>query len=101
MERLKNYLQFINEAEQLKNVLRTAWTSEGKQESTAAVSYTHLPSGLKCYLQTFCREHAVSVLRPSGLKLNYRVLHLQSYPVSVLRPSGLKYALDSKPQAAE
>ena len=38
MERLKNYLQFINEAEQLKNVLRTAWTSEGKQESTATMS---------------------------------------------------------------
>ena len=39
MERLKNYLQFINEAEQLKNVLRTAWTSEGKQESTAEHSW--------------------------------------------------------------
>lgn len=39
MDRLKNYIQFINEAEQLKNVLRIAWTSEGKQESTAEHSW--------------------------------------------------------------
>lgn len=39
MNRLKKYMQFINEAEQLKNVLRTAWTSEGKQESTAEHSW--------------------------------------------------------------
>lgn len=39
MDSLKNYIQFIKEAEQLKNVRRTAWTSEGKQESTAEHSW--------------------------------------------------------------
>ncbi len=35
MEKLERYLQFIREAERLKNVLRTAYTSEGRHESTA------------------------------------------------------------------
>ena len=30
MEKLIRYLQFIREAERLKNVLRTAYTSEGR-----------------------------------------------------------------------
>lgn len=33
------YLRFIKELEQLKNVTRTAWTSEGHQESTAEHSW--------------------------------------------------------------
>ena len=49
-ERLDQYLNFIKETELLKNVLRTAWGSTGRQESTAehswrlalSVSYTHL-----------------------------------------------------------
>ena len=37
------YTDFIKEAEGLKSTLRTAWTAEGRQESTAEpVSYTHL-----------------------------------------------------------
>ena len=39
MERLESYLHFIREAERLKNVLRTAWSSEGRQESTAEHSW--------------------------------------------------------------
>lgn len=35
MEKLERYLQFIREAERLKNVLRTAHTSTGRHESTA------------------------------------------------------------------
>ena len=35
MEKLIRYLRFIREAERLKNVLRTAYTSEGRHESTA------------------------------------------------------------------
>ena len=33
MEKLIRYLRFIREAERLKNVLRTAYTSEGRHES--------------------------------------------------------------------
>ena len=39
MEKLIRYLQFIREAERLKNVLRTAYTSEGRHESTAEHSW--------------------------------------------------------------
>lgn len=35
MEKLEQYLNFIREAEQLKSVLRTAWTATGRHESTA------------------------------------------------------------------
>lgn len=35
MEKLERYLSFIREAEQLKSVLRTAWTATGRHESTA------------------------------------------------------------------
>ncbi|MFR6330220.1 MAG: HD domain-containing protein [Eisenbergiella sp.] len=38
MERLE-LSAFIREAERLKNVLRTAWSSEGRQESTAEHSW--------------------------------------------------------------
>ena len=38
-ERLDRYLAFINETELLKNVLRTAWGSAGRQESTAEHSW--------------------------------------------------------------
>ncbi len=36
---LINVLEFIKEVEKLKNVTRTAWTSEGKQESVAEHSW--------------------------------------------------------------
>ena len=39
MERLKQYIDFIQEVEKLKSVLRTAWTSSGRQESTAEHSW--------------------------------------------------------------
>ena len=39
MEKLERYLQFMREAERLKNVLRTAYTSEGRHESTAEHSW--------------------------------------------------------------
>lgn len=39
MEKLEQYLRFIREAERLKNVLRTAYTSEGRHESTAEHSW--------------------------------------------------------------
>lgn len=39
MEKLIRYLRFIREAERLKNVLRTAYTSEGRHESTAEHSW--------------------------------------------------------------
>lgn len=39
MNNLSGILSFIKEAEGLKNVSRTAWTSEGKQESTAEHSW--------------------------------------------------------------
>ena len=39
MEKLIRYLQFIREVERLKNVLRTAYTSEGRHESTAEHSW--------------------------------------------------------------
>ena len=35
MEKLERYLQFMREAERLKNVLRSARTSAGRTESTA------------------------------------------------------------------
>lgn len=35
MSNLQNYLAFIKETEQLKSVLRTAFTSSGRRESTA------------------------------------------------------------------
>ena len=38
-ERLDQYLNFIKETELLKNVLRTAWGSTGRQESTAEHSW--------------------------------------------------------------
>ena len=38
-ERLDGYLAFIKETELLKNVLRTAWGSAGRQESTAEHSW--------------------------------------------------------------
>lgn len=39
MEKLKRYLEFIRETERLKNVLRTAYTSQGRHESTAEHSW--------------------------------------------------------------
>lgn len=39
MDKLEQYLLFIKEAEQLKSVLRTAWTADGQQESTAEHSW--------------------------------------------------------------
>lgn len=39
MNPIKSYIEFIKELELLKNVRRTAWTSEGKQESTAEHSW--------------------------------------------------------------
>lgn len=39
MEKLKQYIAFIREAERLKSVLRTAWTSTGRHESTAEHSW--------------------------------------------------------------
>lgn len=39
LERLDRYLKFINETELLKSVLRDAYTSTGRQESTAEHSY--------------------------------------------------------------
>lgn len=38
-EKLDQYLAFINEAELLKSVVRDAWTSTGRQESTAEHSW--------------------------------------------------------------
>lgn len=35
MNKIEQYIRFIQEAERLKSVLRTAWTSQGRQESTA------------------------------------------------------------------
>ncbi|WP_194437392.1 HD domain-containing protein [Vibrio fluminensis] len=35
IEQLPSILQFLRDAEQLKDTLRTAWTSSGRQESTA------------------------------------------------------------------
>ncbi|WP_090635350.1 HD domain-containing protein [Neobacillus massiliamazoniensis] len=39
MEEYKNLISFIKEVERLKNVTRTAWTSEGRQESVAEHSW--------------------------------------------------------------
>lgn len=39
MEKLKQYIAFIREAERLKSVLRTAWSSTGRHESTAEHSW--------------------------------------------------------------
>lgn len=39
MEKILQYLKFIQETEQLKSTLRTAWTAEGRQESTAEHSW--------------------------------------------------------------
>lgn len=39
MEKLDQYIQFIQEAELLKGVLRSAWQSSGRQESTAEHSW--------------------------------------------------------------
>lgn len=36
---IKEYISFIEEAEKLKSVLRTAWTSKGRRESTAEHSW--------------------------------------------------------------
>lgn len=39
MKRTEQYLNFIMEAEALKSTLRTAWTAEGRRESTAEHSW--------------------------------------------------------------
>lgn len=39
MDGLESILSFIKEAEELKNVTRTAWTSKGRRESTAEHSW--------------------------------------------------------------
>lgn len=39
MEKLKQYIAFVREAERLKDTLRTAWTSTGRHESTAEHSW--------------------------------------------------------------
>lgn len=36
---IKKYISFIEEAEKLKSVVRTAWTSKGRRESTAEHSW--------------------------------------------------------------
>lgn len=39
MEKLQQYIRFIQETENLKSVLRTAWSAGGRQESTAEHSW--------------------------------------------------------------
>ncbi len=39
MENISKYISFIQEAEKLKSVLRTAWSSTGREESTAEHSW--------------------------------------------------------------
>ncbi|WP_281550079.1 HD domain-containing protein [Murimonas intestini] len=39
MEKIREYLDFIRETENLKSTLRTAWTARGRQESTAEHSW--------------------------------------------------------------
>lgn len=39
MNKIQNYLEFVQEIEQLKSTLRTAWTAKGRQESTAEHSW--------------------------------------------------------------
>lgn len=39
MGSITQYIEFIRELEHLKNVVRTAWTSKGRQESTAEHSW--------------------------------------------------------------
>lgn len=39
MNTIKSYIEFVKELEHIKTVLRTAWTSDGTQESTAAHSW--------------------------------------------------------------
>lgn len=39
MENLERYLAFIREAEKLKSVIRSAWSSDGREESTAEHSW--------------------------------------------------------------
>lgn len=39
MDNIANYISFIQEAERLKSILRTAWSSGGREESTAEHSW--------------------------------------------------------------
>lgn len=39
MNKIQKYLEFVQEIEQLKSTLRTAWTAQGRQESTAEHSW--------------------------------------------------------------
>ena len=39
---VEEYTDFIKEAEGLKSTLRTAWTAEGRQESTAEHSWRQI-----------------------------------------------------------
>lgn len=39
MKNLNEYMDFMKTAESLKSVTRTAWTSEGRRESTAEHSW--------------------------------------------------------------
>ena len=39
MENIASYISFIQEAEKLKSILRTAWSSSGRGESTAEHSW--------------------------------------------------------------
>lgn len=39
MENIARYISFIQEAEKLKSILRTAWSSSGREESTAEHSW--------------------------------------------------------------
>ena len=48
---VEEYTDFIKEAEGLKSTLRTAWTAEGRQESTAEHSWR-----LALFAGVMCRE---------------------------------------------
>jgi len=43
MDFIEQYLRFIKEAERLKAVTRTAWTHDGRRESTAEHSWPCSP----------------------------------------------------------
>lgn len=53
-ERLSGRLDFLREAEKLKDVLRSAHTSSGRQESTAEPGRSGLSRGSGCAVFALC-----------------------------------------------
>ena len=78
MDSLNNYIHFIQEAEGLKCMTRTAWTSTGRRESTAEHSWRlALLAGLllPAYPGLDARPAMRSTIPPGRLRMRQMMQH--------------------------